>query len=95
MEFSIIDFFIGFTLLNGMAHIVIGSVKVRFFGLFGFSDFSNFCYGSLNVTIALVLFQVQYGLSSITNHGMVLGSLAMLLIYLGTGRFFYNKFQEN
>ncbi len=94
MEFSIIDFFIGFTLLNGMAHIVIGSVKVRFLSLFGFSNFANFIYGLLNVIIGLVLFQIQYGLSSITNHGMVLGALLMIIIYLSTGRFFFNKFKE-
>ncbi len=78
-----------------MAHIVIGSVKVRFFALFGFSDFANFCYGLLNVTVALILFQIQYGLDSITNHGIVSGSLLMIIIYLGTGRIFYNKFKKS
>jgi hypothetical protein len=94
MAFSLIEFLIGLTLLNGMAHIVIGCVKVRFFALFGFSNLSNIVYGLLNVTIALVLFHVKYGLSSIIDHGMVLGALFMIAIYTGLGRFLYERFNQ-
>jgi len=94
MEFSIIDFLIGFTLMNAMPHLLFGLLKIRFFSAFGFSPQGNIAYAFLNIAIALALFHFQYGLSALMRHGIVLGVIAMWLIYLVTGKFFYSLFQK-
>ncbi len=93
MNMTIIDFLIGFTLMNAMPHFLFGVLKIRFFSAFGFSPQGNIAYGFLNVAIALALFHGEYGFQSLPNHAIVIGACAMLLIYLVSGRFFYNRFQ--
>jgi len=95
MEFTLIDFFIGFFLMNAMPHLLFGLLKIRFLGAFGFSPLGNVAYAFLNVAIALVLFHIQYGIRELMNYGFVVGTVTMLLIYLVSGRFFYNLFQQN
>lgn len=94
MEFTLIDFLIGFFLMNAMPHNLFGLLKIRFFSAFGFSSQGNVAYGLLNIAIALVLFHIRYGIQALMNHGIVIGAGTMLLIYLVSGRFFYNLFQE-
>jgi hypothetical protein len=94
MEISLLDFLIGFTLMNAMPHFLFGLLRVRFFSVFGFSSRENIAYGFLNVAIALVLFSIDYGISALMHQGIVIGALAMLLIYLVSGRFFYRLFQK-
>lgn len=94
MAFTLIDFLIGFFLMNAMPHNLFGLLKIRFLSLFGFSSMGNLGYGLLNIVVALLLFHIQYGLQTVFNHGIILGAVAMLLIYLATGRFFYNLFQN-
>jgi hypothetical protein len=94
MEFTFIDFLIGFFLMNAMPHILFGLLKIRFFSVFGFSPSGNMGYGFLNITVAFVLFHIQYGLETLMNHGIVVGAGTMLLIYVVSGRFFFNLFQE-
>ena len=94
MQFAFIDFFIGFILMNAMPHFLFGLLKIRFFSIFGFSPQGNIGYGFVNLIIALVLFHFRYGIQTLLNHGIVIGALAMLLIYLVSGRFFYERFQE-
>lgn len=92
MEFKLIDFFIGFALMNGMSHIIISLTKIRFFGLFGFAPKDNRNYGLLNFLIFLILFQIQYGLQNLLNNGFVIGSLFIVVAYLITGKYFVKKF---
>jgi hypothetical protein len=94
MEFTFIDFLIGFFLMNAMPHILFGLLKIRFFSAFGFSPQGNIGYGLLNIVGALVLFHIQYGIQTFMEHGIVVGAGTMLLIYLVSGRFFFNLFQE-
>ena len=94
MEFTLVDFLIGFFLMNAMPHSLFGLLKIRFLSAFGFSPHGNIGYGLLNIAVALVLFHFQYGIQELMNHGIVLGTGAMLLIYLVSGRFFYNLFQH-
>ena len=94
MEFTLIDFLIGFFLMNAMPHILFGLLKIRFLSAFGFSPQGNIGYGLLNIAVTLVLFHIQYGIQELVNHGIVIGAGTMLLIYLVSGRFFYNLFQE-
>ncbi len=94
MNLTLVDFLIGFSLMNAMPHILFGLLKIRFFSAFGFSPLGNLGYGLLNLVVALFLFQAQYGLEALAHHGIVVGAVAMLLIYLVSGRFFYNLFQK-
>ncbi len=94
MELTFIDFLIGFFLMNAMPHNLFGLLKIRFFSAFGFSPMGNLAYGLLNIIIAFTLFHIQYGIKTVLNHGIVMGACTLLLIYLVSGRFFYNLFQE-
>ncbi len=92
MQFTFVDFLIGFFLMNAMPHLLFGLLRIRFFSALGFSAWGNLGYALINVVIALVLFHTQYGISNLASSGIFLGAGAMLLIYLVTGRFFYNMF---
>ena len=94
MEFTFIDFLIGFTLMNAMPHFLFGLLNIRFLSAFGFSPQGNIGYGLLNVAAALGLFQFRYGLQELLGHGVVVGAGAVILIYLATGKFFYQLFQS-
>ena len=95
MQFTFIDFLIGFFLMNAMPHLIYGQTKIRFLSLFGFSSLGNLAYSVFNVVVALVLFQIQYGLQTLSQHGMMVGALALFVIYILTGKFFYNLFQQS
>jgi len=95
MPFSLIDFFIGFFLMNAMPHMLFGLIRLRFLSAFGFSAPANIAYAFLNVIIAGLLYNYQYGIKTLIDDGIVLGALTMILIYLITGRFLANLFQEN
>ncbi|MEP2989968.1 MAG: hypothetical protein ABJN65_01870 [Parasphingorhabdus sp.] len=94
MTFNIIDFLIGFLLMNAMPHMLFGLMNIRFFSAFGFSPLGNLAYAELNIIAALTLFHFQYGISSLTDQGFIVGALAMLTIYMLTGKFFFNRFQK-
>jgi len=90
--FSVMDFLIGFFLMNAMPHLLFGLLRIRFFSALGFSWQGNLGYAAINVIVALLLFHLQYGLNTLLGSGMVIGAVAMLLIYAVSGRFFYALF---
>lgn len=92
MQFSSIDFLIGFFLMNAMPHLLFGLLRIRFFSALGFSAAGNLGYFVINVVVALVLFHIEHGIANLGSSGIFLGAGAMLFIYLVTGRMFYNKF---
>jgi len=94
VEFSFIDFLIGFLLMNAMAHVLFGLLKIRFLSIFGFSALANIAYGFFSVVVAIALFHYRYGIQEFVNHGIVIGSLTMLLIYLFSGKFFVTLFRQ-
>ena len=94
MTFSLVDFLIGFLLMNAMPHMLFGLMNIRFFSAFGFSPLGNLAYAELNIIAALALFHFQYGISTLANQGLIVGALAMLAIYMLTGKFFFNRFQK-
>lgn len=95
MEFSPVDFLIGATLMNAMPHMLFGLMKVRFFSVFGYSPPGNIGYAFLNIAIALALFHINYGLAALRQNEIVIGALAMLAIYLISGRFFLALFSKS
>ena len=91
---KIIDFILGGLLMNAMPHFIFGITKTKFLGLFGFSPAGNITYGIVQFLICLVLFQVEYGLSSIFSNGIVIGCLSVLVLYFLFGKIilrFYNR----
>lgn len=94
MQFTLIDFFIGFFLMNAMPHLLFGLLKIRFISAFGFGSTGNVVYAFLNVVAALVLFHIQYEIQDLMNHGIMIGGGTILFIYFVSGRFFYNLFQQ-
>ena len=95
MNLTLIDFLIGFFLMNAMPHLLCGLWNIRFFNPFGFSAQGNLAYAAINVIVALVLYHVEYGIGTLMGNGIMIGALAMLLIYTLTGRFFYNLFHAS
>jgi hypothetical protein len=89
-----IDFIIGATLMNAMPHLVLGIWKARMFSAFGFGDFKNIAYGLVCFLISISFFIFKYGVGTILSNGIYLGALGILVIYMLTGRFWYNLFNK-
>jgi len=94
MQLTVIDFLIGFFLMNAMPHMLFGLIGVRFLSAFGFSSTGNVAYAGLNVFISLALYNYQYGLATLRDDGIMLGALTMVLIYLLIGRLSFNLFKK-
>ncbi len=92
---TIVDFLIGFFLMNAMPHMLMGILDVRFLSLFGFSARANVGYSAFNVLVAAILFHVEHGLDQLLDNGVAVGVLTMLAIYAVTGRFFVNLFDSD
>lgn len=93
MTLNILDFLTGFFLMNAMPHLIFGIIRLRFLSLFGFSAIGNLLYALVNVGIAGGIYHHQYDITSIKQDGILLGALAIFVIFLITGRFFVNLFQ--
>lgn len=94
MQFTLLDFFTGFFLMNAMPHLLFGLFRIRFFSAFGFSPLGNLAYAAVNAIVGLTLFHIQHGIQLVMANGIFMGAAAMLLIYAVSGRFFYNLFQQ-
>lgn len=92
---DILDFLIGLTLMNAMPHFVLGTWKVRMFSAFGFGNTKNILYGILNFLASLALFGYKYGVEKLTQNGIYVGALVLLLIYFLTGWLWYSIFHKN
>jgi len=80
--------------MNAMPHMIFGLIRLRFLSLFGFSALGNLLYSLVNIGAAGALYHHQYGINALLMDGVTLGALALLSIYLLTGRFFVALFQE-
>ncbi len=93
MKLNMLDFLTGFFLMNAMPHLIFGIIRLRFLSLFGFSAIGNLLYALVNVSAAGAIYHYQYDIMSIKQDGILLGALAMFVIYAITGRFFVGLFQ--
>ncbi len=91
---SLIDFLIGFFLMNAMPHFVLGVWKARMFSAFGFGNLQNILYGVMNGVIATGLFLWEYGINGFMEQGIFAGALLILVIYYLTGHFFFKLFND-
>jgi len=94
MTFTPLDFLMGFLLMNAMPHLIFGLIDLRFLSLFGFGSKGNLLYALVNILASLGIYHHQYDISSLSQDGLMVGGLAMLLIYAVTGRFFVSLFQS-
>jgi hypothetical protein len=92
---NILDFLIGFTLMNAMPHFVLGTWQGRMFSAFGFGNRQNLAYGLVNAAISLSLFLWRYGPQRLFASGIYVGAGTLLLIYFATGWFWHRRFQEH
>ncbi len=95
MELNILDFLIGFFLMNAMPHVLFGKLKIRFLSGFGFGDRANLAYAAASIVVVLVLFHIRYGIQNLLSNGIVLGAGTMILIYFLTITFFHNLFRRD
>ncbi len=93
MSFHVVDFMIGFLAMNAMPHMLCGLFKVRFISPFGYGERDNLLFALVNVVLALGLFHFRYGIGQLFSHGMIVGAGAVLVAFLVSGRFFYNRFR--
>lgn len=92
---DIVDFIIGATLMNAMPHFVLGTWNARILSAFGFGNKQNKAYSLLNLVVSLTLFGYKYGIESLFNHGIYVGGLTILVIYIVTGHFWRNLFEKS
>lgn len=96
---TIIDLFIGLTLVNSIPHFVLGVWKGRILGGLGFGNTANIIYGLLNFVISTGLFLYKYGLNGFLNNGIYLGGMLVVVFYLILGKilykFFHKKYSDN
>ena len=90
---TIIDFFIGLTLMNAMPHFVLSVWKGRMFSGFGFGNRQNLFYSLLNFLVAMSLFLYKYGMDGLWQNGLFAGALFTLLMYFLLGPMFYKMFR--
>lgn len=93
-EFTITDFLIGFFLMNAMPHFIFGITKTRMLSLFGYSAAGNIGYALAQITAALIIFHIQYGINELLASGIFLGALTIMVIYLISGKLFVNAFRK-
>ena len=78
---NLIDFFIGFFLMNAMPHFILGKWNQRMLSGFGYGDVANQLYSLLNLAISLGLFVYQYGTKGFLDNGIYCGALTILLAF--------------
>lgn len=90
MEFSIVDFIIGVTLVNTVPHLVLGIWGGRTLGGFGFGNRANIAYGLFNLAVSVTLMWWNYGWDGFLANEMYLGGLFVVLCFVFGGKFLYN-----
>ncbi len=87
-----IDFLIGFTMVNGVPHFILGIYGCRMLSLFGYSRWGNIAYGLLNTVVSIGLFLYQYGVDGIWQNGIFVGGMFIVVAYILTGKLVHYLF---
>lgn len=90
----LIDFIIGLTLVNALAHMLVGYGNIRFLGLFGYGNLANVTYAALSTLVSVGLFSWKYGMEGWTNNMMYVGGMSVLLAYWVGGKILIRLFSE-
>lgn len=94
MNFSFVDFIVGFLLMASMSHIVVSHADIRFPSAFGYHAKANLIHGLLTALIAIGIYFFSYGFNAIINNGLLIGAFDLLLAYALFGRILHNKIQK-
>jgi hypothetical protein len=89
---TLIDFFIGLTLMNAMPHIILGIWKQPMLSGFGVGNLKNIIWGLTNLAISLGLFLYNFGLDGFRTNGIYVGGLVVLVTFIFTSKFWRNKY---
>lgn len=89
------DFLAGFALMNAMPHLLFGLLRIRFLSAFGFGAGANLAYAFANILIAAGVFVLAHGLAELLRAGVLWGGIAMFVVYLLSGRYFYTLFNKS
>ena len=81
--------------LNAMPHLILGIWKGRMVSAFGFGNKQNIVCGLLCFAISIGLYIYKYGADHILDNGIYVGAVALLLIYILTGQFWYKLFKKD
>lgn len=91
----ILDFIIGFLLINSLPHFVLGLTKTRFLGMFGYKPIANIWYAIVQFVLALVLFHINHGIETILENGIFLGAVCTCFLFLVFGKSILKFYQDN
>lgn len=94
MNFSFVDFTVGFLMMASMSHIVMSRADISFPSAFGYNSKANLIHGLLAASIAFGIYFFSYGFNAIINNGLLLGAFDLLLAYALFGRILHNKIQK-
>jgi hypothetical protein len=82
MENPFIDFLIGLTVANSIPHFLVGAAGIRFLGMFGYGNKANMAYSLFSIIVSLILFHINYGITSIFEMPMYVGALFVAVSYV-------------
>lgn len=94
MEFSLVDFLIGFFLANSIPHLVVGIMDIRFLSLFGFSAKANIAYSIWNILLASAISIYFYGIEALMHDALFWGVFGIYVSYVLSGRFLYLRWKQ-
>ncbi len=80
--------------MNAMPHLIFGLTNTHFLGMFGYSAKGNIIYALLQFLLCLILLFINYNFSELLNHGILIGSLTVLFLYLVFGKFLVKFYQK-
>ncbi len=91
----LIDFLIGFGVVNTLPHYLFARMKIGVLSLFGFSPLGNYCYSAFCLVMSLGLFAYKYGFRVIGDHMMLVGVLWVVFAYLVLWDFMYRYLRKD
>jgi len=93
MEFSIIDFMVGFLLVSSIVHIAMAKAKISFPSVFGRTAKANNIHGILLAFVAVDIYFFSYGFNTTINNGVLIGAVDFIICYVLFGGFLHRRFK--
>jgi len=94
MEFSLIDFIVGFLMVGAMVHVVTSCANVSFPSVFGYGPKANLYHGLLVAMIAVDIYFFSYGFNATIGNSMLMGAFDLIILYALFGRILHKKIQS-
>jgi len=94
MEFSILEFIIGFLFLGAVIHIVMAHTERQFPSIGGYGAKANIFHGLFIAFIALDLYAFKYGIQATINNSLLMGMTDTLILYAVFGGVLFRYIQK-